>query len=351
MTTDPPAPRATLPVTPRVSVVIPNYNYAKTLGLCLGSLVAQTLAPYEIIVVDDASTDDSCEIAGRFPCRVVRLATNSGVSAARNRGVAEAGGDIVFFLDSDVALAPDAVEQAVAALRADPDLGFVWGVVAPEPLIDDGVVERYRVLHAHHWQARSAGKVRTAVFMMAAMPRHVFEATGPLDENLRDSEDVEYSERLAPHHDILLTGSITGRHDEADRLGALLSEQFRRAQLLVPVAAIEKHNRGRGLRANSPLGAGAAWLAALLLPGAVLSPWFAVASLLLGVLSVAADPALYRFVLRYAGPGFLPVFAGIHFLVQVTLITGAMAGAVRWVLDPSFGPGRRQARRPARIAS
>lgn len=344
MTIDPPAPR--------VSVVIPNYNYARTLALCLESVVAQTLRPYEIIVVDDASTDNSCQVAARFPCRVVRQERNAGVSAARNRGVAEAVGEILFFVDSDVALAPDAIEQAVAALRADPDLGFVHGVVDPEPLIDDGVVERYRVLHAHHWQARSVGKVRTAVFMMAAMPRAVFEEVGPLDENLRDSEDVEYSERLAPLHDILLTRAITGRHDEADRLGPLLAEQFRRAQLLLPVAAIEKHNRGRGLKANSPLGAGSAWLAVVLLPGVLLTPWAALAALGLAALSVAADPKLYRFVGRRAGLRFLPVFAGIHFLVQVTLITGAITGAVRWIVDPSFGPGsRRPARQKVRTAS
>ncbi|MBO0610480.1 glycosyltransferase family 2 protein [Myceligenerans salitolerans] len=327
---------------PRVSVVIPNYNYAGTLPLCLESVLAQTHAPHEVIVVDDASTDGSREVAARYPCRVVALDRNGGVSAARNRGVAESTGDVVFFVDSDVALAPDAIEQAVRELRADPSLGCVYGVVAPEPLVDDGIVERYRVLHAHHWQARAVGRVHTAIFMMAAMPRAVFDEIGPFDENLRDSEDVEYSERLAPRHDILLTGAISGRHDEVDRLGPLLAEQFRRAQLLVPVAAIEKHNKGRGLKANSPLGAGAAWLAAVLALGTVLSPWCAVAALLLVAASIAADPGLYGAALRRHGPRFVPAFTAIHYLVQVTLITGAMSGAVRWVIDPSFGPGPRR---------
>ncbi|RPF21207.1 glycosyltransferase family 2 protein [Myceligenerans xiligouense] len=327
---------------PRVSVVVPNYNYAGTLPLCLESVLAQTYPPHEVIVVDDASTDGSREVAARYSCRVIGLERNGGVSAARNRGVAESTGEIVFFVDSDVALAPDAVEQAVRELRADPSLGCVYGVVAPEPLVDDGVVERYRVLHAHHWQARSVGRVHTAIFMMAAMPRAVFDEVGPFDANLRDSEDVEYSERLAPRHAILLTDAISGRHDEVDRLGPLLAEQFRRAQLLVPVAAIEKHNKGRGLKANSPLGAGAAWLAAVLLLGTALSPWCAIAALFLAGASIAADPGLYRSALRRRGPGFLAVFTLIHYLVQVTLITGAMAGAVRWVIDPSFGPGPRR---------
>ena len=215
-----------------VSVVIPNYNYAKTLDACLTSVYRQTHPPHEVIVVDDHSTDGSPQIAERFPCRIVVHPENRGVSAARNTGAALAAGDVLFFLDSDEALEPDAIANAVALLRDNPDVGCVHGVIAPEPLVDDGPVEWYRTLHAHWWRRRQAGDVQTAFFAQTAIRRSVFDETGPFDEELRDSEDLEYSERLAPRTRIVLSERVVARHDEVSRLGPLLSEQFRRSQLL-----------------------------------------------------------------------------------------------------------------------
>lgn len=233
---------------PTVSVIIPNHNYEKTLRACLESVYAQTLRPLDVVVVDDASTDRSRDIARAFPCVLVARPDNGGVSAARNLGVAASAGQVLFFLDSDIALAPDAIENAVDLLMDDPETGCVHGVLDPEPLYDDGPVEVYHCLHAHFWRHRSAGIVGTAFFALAAIERHVFEATGPFDENLRDSEDVEYSDRLAATHRIRLSERVTGRHDDVDRLLPMLTEQYRRSQLLVPVAAVERRLRWRTAR-------------------------------------------------------------------------------------------------------
>ena len=73
---------------PAVSVVIPNYNYARTLRLCLSSVYAQSYPPHEVIVADDGSTDASVAIAHEFGATVLESVGNGGVSVARNRGVA-----------------------------------------------------------------------------------------------------------------------------------------------------------------------------------------------------------------------------------------------------------------------
>lgn len=163
---------------PTVSVIVPNYNYAKTLGACLDAIFAQTYAPYEVIVVDDGSTDESRKIAARYPCRLITTGGNRGVSAARNRGAREARGEVLFFVDSDVALRPDAIANAVRILRDDPSCGCVHGTYDTRPLFDDGWVEHYKVLHAHWWRRRSVGRVRTAIFALAAIRRSVFFAAG-----------------------------------------------------------------------------------------------------------------------------------------------------------------------------
>ncbi|MER6910335.1 glycosyltransferase [Streptomyces sp. NPDC000594] len=321
-------------------MIIPNYNYEKTLRVVLESVYAQTLAPLDVVVVDDHSTDNSPAIAGEFPCLLVSTPVNQGVSAARNLGVRHSRGEILFFLDSDVALAPDALANAVDLLMSDPGTGCVHGIYDVEPLFDDGPVERYRVLHAHFWRRRSVGVVGTAIFALAAMPRAVFEEVGPFDENLRDSEDVEYSDRLGAAYRIRMTETVVGRHDDVDRLGPMLVEQFRRSQLLVPVAAVER--RGGGLKANRPAGALAAALVPATLPLGLVAPWLLAVPVACLFWFALADPGLARFAARHRGAGFLSWFLLAHFLVHLALVSGALIGAVRWVVDPRFGPSVRR---------
>lgn len=320
----------------RVSVVIPNYNYAGTLELCLASLRRQTLQPFEIIVSDDASTDDSVAVAERFGCRVLRAGTNRGVSTARNAGAAAARGDVLFFLDSDQALSPDSLENAVRLLRADPGLGCVHGIIDAVPLVDHGPVEWYRTLHAHHWRLKGVGPTPTAFFAAAAVPRRVFEEIGPFHPALRDSEDVEYSERLSARYGILLTDQVVAAHDEEHRLGPMLREQFRRAQYLLPFAAAHRRRPG-ALRANSMAGVAAATFTVATVPAAVLAAPLGVLPVL-GILAFAcADPSLLRFVRRRRGLGFLPLFVGLHLLVNLQIALGAGTGWLRSRFDPGFG--------------
>ncbi|MEU6808264.1 glycosyltransferase family 2 protein [Streptomyces sp. NPDC046831] len=321
------------PENPTVSVIIPNYNYEKTLPSCLDAVFAQTLQPLEVIVVDDASTDGSREIIRRYPCTLIENPGNSGVSAVRNRGAAASRGDVLFFVDSDVALAPDALENAVRVLTEDPGCGFVHGVPAAEPLFDDGPVERYRMLHAHYFHRRSVGVVASAFFALGAVRREVFEAVGPLNERLRDSEDLEYSNRLHGRCRIRLTDTVSGRHDDADSLRDLLREQARRAQLLIPFAAAHRAQKN-AVRAHSMAGVLAVALTVATLP---LLPFAPVVPALCLLLAALSDPGLSRFVLRQRGPAFLVYFTGVHLLVQLSIVLGAAWGGLRMLADRSFG--------------
>jgi GT2 family glycosyltransferase len=92
----------------RLSVVVPTYNRSEVLRVCLASLARQTLSSdqFEVLVVDDGSTDDTESVVGSFrgalPVRYLRQPQNRGRAAARNRGIREASGDVVVFVDSDV---------------------------------------------------------------------------------------------------------------------------------------------------------------------------------------------------------------------------------------------------------
>ena len=116
---------------PLVSVIVPAYNYARYLHDALASVRDQTYQVWECIVVDDASTDETAEVAqrwaksdGRF--RLVQHYINKGVSASRNRGIAEARGDFIQFLDADDRLLTEKIVRHVRFLEEHPDTGVVY---------------------------------------------------------------------------------------------------------------------------------------------------------------------------------------------------------------------------------
>jgi len=102
----------------RVSVVIPLYNKARYINRCLRSICAQTFSDFELIVVDDGSSDGGGQIARAFGDARIRVIQqqNAGPGAARNRGLAEAQGEYIAFLDADDEWMPGYLARAVTAL-------------------------------------------------------------------------------------------------------------------------------------------------------------------------------------------------------------------------------------------
>lgn len=117
---------------PLVSIIIPCYNQARFLPEAVASVVAQTFADWEIIIVDDGSPDDTAQVAARliaaFPERRIRLLRqeNRGLAAARNAGITMALAPYILPLDADDAIAPEMLALTVAALEAHPEVGFVY---------------------------------------------------------------------------------------------------------------------------------------------------------------------------------------------------------------------------------
>jgi glycosyltransferase involved in cell wall biosynthesis len=110
-----------------VSVVIPCYNQAHFLGEAIESVLAQSHQDFEVIVVDDGSTDDTAEVAARYPkVRLIRQ-ENRGLAGARNRGLSRSAGEYVVFLDADDRLLPEALEAGLECFSAHPECALVSG--------------------------------------------------------------------------------------------------------------------------------------------------------------------------------------------------------------------------------
>lgn len=111
---------------PEVSVVIPAYNKATTIIAAVQSVLRQTFSDLEIVVIDDGSTDDTADRLGEIGNRVRYVRQDrAGVSAARNRGIKEAGGEFVAFLDGDDLWLPTKLERQLEVLDHEPQIHAV----------------------------------------------------------------------------------------------------------------------------------------------------------------------------------------------------------------------------------
>lgn len=182
---------------PRVCVVIPAYNGALFIGEALESLLNQSRPADQIIVVNDGSTDETAEILRGYADKIQIInQPNTGVAAARNRGLAAAEGDLVAFLDQDDLLLPDKLQRQVDCLAQHPGAGMLhsgWRLVdaAGRKLSD---VEPWHDLPV----LDSAGWIRRMPVLFSAMlfRRDWLLRVGGLSERFRQVCDVELIQRL-----------------------------------------------------------------------------------------------------------------------------------------------------------
>jgi glycosyltransferase involved in cell wall biosynthesis len=322
---------------PTVSVIIPNYNYAASLGLCIQSVQQQDYPAIQIIVVDDCSTDNSVEVARDLGVTVFSTGRNSGVATARNLGVEHAQGEILFFLDSDVALSPGALRRAVDLLGADPALGALCGTYEADPLIRDSLVEECRCLQAYYWRLSSVGTVSFLFTAICAMRAEVFRTVGPFNPRLRQTEEVDYGQRLTRDHEVVLTSEVRGSHDDDHELGALVRKIFTRGRLRIPLYA----RRRRFAKGFETPARGWASVASLLAVCALVAPWLLgpVGWILPGALllvSLLCDLGMYRFVRARRGTAFLLAFAGVQYVFNLTVALSIAAGVAQWICSGRF---------------
>jgi len=193
---------------PLVSVIIPAYNRAHLIGRAIASVLAQSYRNFEIIVVDDASTDDLARLLAAVGSSHLRWIThphNRGAAAARNTGIAAAKGELVAFLDSDDVWFPDKLAEQVAAMRNQPP--DVAGQVCAYDCLRAGCNPR---VITSHWEPVTFR--RSVMFGCTCGPgttllcrRDVFADVGPLDETLQRLEDWDWLLRLSEKGYRLLT--------------------------------------------------------------------------------------------------------------------------------------------------
>lgn len=183
-------------VRPTISVVIPARNAPAYLRACLQALRRSIYLDYEVIVVDDASSDETAAVAEAAGVQVIRLPNQSGPGEARNQGATAARGQYILFLDSDVCVLPGTLGAIVQTFTEDSKVDCVFGSYDTEPRAGN-VVSQFRNLLHHFVHQEANTQAGTFWAGLGAVRRDVFEKLGGFDPRYTrpQIEDIELGVR------------------------------------------------------------------------------------------------------------------------------------------------------------
>jgi glycosyltransferase involved in cell wall biosynthesis len=199
---------------PRVSAIIPTYNYARYVVAAVESALSQSFEDLEIVVVDDGSTDDTRETLRHLGARIRYIPqAHRGLAATRNVGIGVSRGRYLAFLDSDDLWLPDKVSMQVARLDAEPAVGLVY---TEATLFND---ESATEIPHSHWSEHPSGKILPWLLRHNVVPsptpmvrRELFEKVGPFDERLSSCEDWDMWIRIAQVSEFAYVDRVLARY-------------------------------------------------------------------------------------------------------------------------------------------
>lgn len=214
-----------------ISIIIPNYNGSKTIVRCLEAVYASTYKKFEVIVVDDCSTDNSIEIIRNFDCKLVELSENKGPSYARNAGAKLAKGDILLFTDSDVCLPEDTLKKIDDTFSMEKDISAVVGMLDKLCKFEN-IVSQHFNLRLHFNFINMPQYIPILCSSICAVKREAFFSVNGFDTKFRTAgvEDDELGYRLTEQgYKIRLNKAIQVNHYKHVSFLKLLKNDFSRA--------------------------------------------------------------------------------------------------------------------------
>jgi GT2 family glycosyltransferase len=221
-----PAPTPRLAeVSPTLSVIVPVYNDTDNLKKCLAALAASHYDDFDVLVVDDGSTEPVEPVVTAYGFRCIRIAGPGGSARARNQGVAQVTGRYVVFIDADVCVHKDTLARFAAAFAADPTLAAVVGSYDDTPMAPN-FLSQYKNLFHHYVHQHANSTLSTFWSGCGAMQRDLFLACGGFDAQRYRCpaiEDIELGTRLwSAGHRIALDRRIIATHLKRWTLWSLL---------------------------------------------------------------------------------------------------------------------------------
>ena len=334
------------PTRPYLSVIVPVYQGEKVLPLSLGALSLSTLPreSWELIVVDDASTDDTAMLAANYADTVVRLPGKPhGPAYARNRGFEVARGEVVVFVDADACVHADVLARFAVLFASEADVSAAFGSYDSAPS-DTGFISQYRNLLHHYHHQNNPGDAQTFWAGCGAIRSEVFASAGMYDEwhfPRPQIEDIELGHRIrALGKRIVLRPEIQCAHLKRWTFrGMIVTDLTDRgvpwARLLVAQGATLK-SKSLNLKTMEKINTVLVWSALFFVLAALV---FRRSQLLFGALDclmpvLFINRPLYAFFERVRGFWFAFRVVPLHVLYY--LLNGVAAG-FGWLLHETIG--------------
>lgn len=229
------------------SIVIPTYNRSNELSNAINSILAQTFEYWEIIIIDDGSTDDTLRVVGDYCSRDSRIKyynqINQGVSAARNAGAKLAQGKYILFLDSDDTVTPNWLQDFVDLLHYEHDIMYC-SLLAINTESGTEVIERPSVVFH--------GVVSNMLAGAFAIQKNFFNKVGGYDVSMKFGENTELAMRVAeyrPSVGVVENANIIYRQAPMDRTSnqsqnIILSNEHILSKMRNGLLKVDKHYQG-----------------------------------------------------------------------------------------------------------
>lgn len=324
-----------LPTELSISVIIPVHNGGESFRQCLSSIGVAMLTLTEVIVVADGDTDKSWQIAADWGAKVIRVDEKGGPAQARNLGAASAQGDLLFFVDADVAIAADTISRVRLAFQQDANLAALIGSYDDAPGASN-FLSQYKNLFHHYTHQTASEEAFTFWGACGAIRREIFLSMEGFDETYRRPcvEDIELGYRLkAAGYKIRLDKALQVKHLKRWGMVSLLKADF--SDRAVPWTKLIL--RQGQMRADLNLG----WSSRLsvvlvysllftLAGGWWQSPLFFVVAVVICGLLLAINAPIYRFFFQKCGFLFtlrvLPwhwfyyFYSGLAFAIGIFLV-------------------------------
>jgi GT2 family glycosyltransferase len=328
-----------------VSIVMPTRNSTATLKQALQALRASDLPrdSYEIIVVDDASSDASATVAARYADKVVKLTgLPVGGAYARNRGAELASGAVLAFVDSDTIVSPDTLSGLLTALDENPDL-VATAAARDESSCAPNFVSQYWNLLLAFGEQRQPGRCGKFASGCGLIRRSVFFSAGMYDEWREFSsgtESLELGERLLRGgHGVRLSGAHKVSHVGRWDFHSVCAEIWHRSRAVARSLGYLRVSSAAPSEVvftlSRALTPAAALLGTMMLAAAFVPPSRVVAKLAAVIMAILlTNLSLHRYYASTRGVLFAVLSAPLHLVVQ--LVTG-VALCTGWILRDMFG--------------
>ena len=241
----------------KISIIIPVYNGANVICDCLSSIAKSVIdVPYEIIVIDDGSTDNTKEIALQFPCVYIKI-IKSGVAKARNIGIKKASGDILLFFDADVILKEDTLRNFINHFEKDTDAYIIQGRWEKNYPSSSFSTQFLLLRFAYNFESLfdNEKRLRVAELMTGClgMRKEVFEHFKGCNESYKfaGGEEFEFGSRLIRKYDIFYYPDISVFHKFGSLLQTAKKVYFRTTNYSMIVFNVAQKGEFVNLTANS----------------------------------------------------------------------------------------------------